>query len=212
MKIVIPKVGDMKTNWFIIITIFMMFICEFTFSQSNKLQSHYRQNLNVDSLILNNDYIIFLNEVKVYPAKTFNSKKEQREYEKLKRSFKKVYPYALEISQLYRQVEDSLAKFDSDKARKRYMKKREKEIMDYYKPKLVKLSLSQSILLVKLLDRESGSTAYEIIGELRGSVKAFFWQSFALLFGNSLKNEYDSIGKDKDIEELVMMYKEGALY
>lgn len=197
----------------ILLIVFFLFSGVFLYSQdTKKLPPYYRPSLNVDSLIKHTPYgIIFYPEVIIYPKKSFASQKEQKQYEKLVRNFIKVYPYAIEITKLYIQLEDSLAKFPTDKEKKKYLKLREKQIMAYYKPQLVKFTISQSVLLVRLLDRESGSTAYEIIDELKGSVKAFFWQGFAIMFGNDLKHEYDSSGKDRDIEELIRRYNEGSL-
>lgn len=179
-------------------------------SQPKVLPDYYRNFRQLDSIIKNApNGIILLREVIIYPKKNFSSKSEERRFEKLERNFVKVYPTALEISKVYRNIDDSLAKFSTDKQRTQYMKIREKQIMAHYKPKLVKFTLSQSILLVKLLDRETGSTAYEIVNELKGSVKAFFWQGFAKMFGNDLKKQYDSEVKDKEIELLVKRYKEG---
>ena len=192
----------------IIISVFSMmsFLGEL---QAQKIPTYYRKDINVDSLITHTpNGIILLPQVNVYPKKVFANKKDEREWERLQRNFSKVYPVALEITKTYRQIDDSLARFSSDKMRVKYMKIREEQIMTYYKPKLIKFSLSQSILLVKLLDRETGSTAYEIIDELKGSVKAFFWQGFAKMFGNDLKKSYDSEVTDKDIELLVKRYKE----
>jgi hypothetical protein len=203
----------MKKLLLISITLLLIFVSEYSYSQSeSKLPSYYRKELNVDSLVRNTPGgLIFHPQITVYPKKVFASAKQQSQYEKLKRNFIKVYPVALEITALYSRIEDSLSKFPTDKERKKYLKMRESQIMDEYKPRLVKFTISQSVLLVKLLDRESGSTAYEIIDELKGSVKAFFWQGFAKIFGNDLKKEYDSAGKDKEIEQLVKQYKDGTL-
>lgn len=182
------------------------------FSQEQKLPYYYRKALNIDSIVQNTaSDVTFFPEVNIYPHKEYRTKREQRKYEKLVRNFIKVYPYATSISLQYRNIDDTLALFEHDKDRKMYLEEREQQIMDFYKPKLTKLTLSQSVLLVKLLDRESGSTAFEIVDELKGSVKAFFWQSFALMFGNNLKRSYDSKGDDSEIEYLVMKYKDGTL-
>jgi hypothetical protein len=61
------------------------------------------------------------------------------------------------------------------------------------------------------MNRESGNTAYVIVDELRGKVTAVFWQTFALMFGNSLKTEYDAFGDDREIEFLVKRYQDGTL-
>ncbi|HOK39156.1 MAG: DUF4294 domain-containing protein [Bacteroidales bacterium] len=194
-------------KYIILIVIFSIVFCE-AFSQQKKLPWYYKESINVDSLIKHNPYALFLlPEAVVYPK----SKKELRKRDKMLNNFLRVYPYALEISQLYHQIEDSLAKFKNDKDRKKYLKVREKQIMAHYKPQLSKFTLSQGVMLVKLLDRESGSTAYEMVEEMKGSVRAFFWQNFALLYGNNLKREYDSKGKDKELEYLVLRYKSGTL-
>jgi hypothetical protein len=181
-------------------------------AQIFKLPKYYRQSLNIDSLVKNTpDGLIFFPEIIVYPHKSAKTKREQKQYDKLVRNFLKVYPYALELAKTYKNIDDTLAMFSSDKKRELYLKKREQQIMQHYKPILSRFTLSQGVLLVKLMDRESGSTAYEIVDELKGSVTAFFWQSFALMFGNSLRAEYDSNGDDKEIEYLVKRYRDKTL-
>lgn len=201
----------MKKIKIIILISMMVFFVNENFGQ--KLPYYYRRDINVDSLIKSSpNGIVFGREVIIYPKRIFASKKEEKNYQKLERNFIKVYPVVLEISKTYRNIDDSLARFDNDAKRNKYLKMREKQIMDYYRPRLVKFTLSQSILIVKLLDRETGSTAFEIVSDLKGSVKAFFWQNFAKMFGNDLKNSYDAQVKDKEIEYLVKRYKEGSLY
>lgn len=205
MKMVIMK------NIFLTIFMVFVFILNATNINAQKIPMYYKNLINVDSILINNpNPVIFLREVNVYPRKRFDSRAE-RKSNKLERNFKKVYPVALRISKLYNQINDSLYSFNTDKERKKYMKTREKQIMAQYKPELIKLTISQSILLVKLLDRETGNTAFEIVDELKGSIKAFFWQGFAKIFGNDLKKQYDSEYKDKEIEYLVRRYKEGSL-
>ena len=181
-------------------------------AQIFRLPKYYRQNLNVDSIVKNTpDGLIYFPEVIVYPHQSPKTRRERKQYEKLVRNFLKVYPYALELSKTYRNIDDTLAMFVSEKKRELYLKNRERQIMDHYKPILSRFTLAQGVLLVKLMDRESGSTAFEIVDELKGSVTAFFWQSFALMFGNSLKASYDSNGDDKEIEYLVKRYRDKTL-
>ena len=198
----------------IIITaiVFLGFMSFDSHAQIFKLPKYYLQSLNVDSLVKHTpDGLILFPEVIVYPRSTPHNKRQQKKYDKLVANFKKVYPVAIELSRTYRNIDDTLAMFKTEKDRERYLMIREKQIMNYYKPKLTKFTLSQGVLLVKLMDRESGSTAFEVVNELKGSVSAFFWQSFALMFGNSLKSEYDAKGDDKEIEYLVKRYKDGTL-
>ena len=74
-----------------------------------------------------------------------------------------------------------------------------------------KFSLSQAIIFVKLLDRECGSTAYEVIKTLKGGFFAGSCQLFACMFGNDLKKSYDSEVTDKTLEYLVIQYRAGKL-
>jgi len=178
-----------------------------TFSQT---AMKYYTSINTDSLRAANENIIFLPEVKVYANKR-KAEKAEKKYDKLVRNFKKVYPYAVEVSAIYRHIEDSLARMDTDRQRRKYMDMREKQIMAHYKPIMSKFTLSQAVLFVKLLDRESGSTAFEIIKTLKGGFVAGSCQAFALMFGNDLKKSYDSEVTDQTIEFLVKQYRAGKL-
>jgi hypothetical protein len=205
----------LKNKTKIILTLSLVFtlLSLKSFTQEYPIPSCFNMFFNVDSIIKNSkEYVVFFNEIHIYPEKEFKNRRERNKYNKLVRNFKKVYPYALEIGEIYKNIDDTLNMFDDDKTRKKYIKYREKQIMDTYKPKLTKMTLSQGVLLVKLLDRETGNTAYEIVDDLRGTIKAFFWQGFALLFGNNLKYHYDGDNQDKEIEELVMRFNEGTLY
>ena len=170
----------------------------------------YYSNINIDSLRQANENLILLPEVKIYANKR-KTNRALKSYDKLVRNFKKVYPYAIEVSALYRQIDDSLARMDSKKQRRQYMDMREDQIMAHYKPIMSKFTLSQSVLFVKLLDRECGNTAYDVIKTLKGGFVAGGCQIFAMMFGNDLKKSYDSDVDDKSIEELVQRYRSGRL-
>ncbi|RLD53296.1 MAG: DUF4294 domain-containing protein, partial [Bacteroidetes bacterium] len=64
---------------------------------------------------------------------------------------------------------------------------------------------------IKLVDRETGESSYALVQELRGKFTAFFWQTFARLFGYNLKIKYDPLGEDKDIENIVVMIEQGLI-
>ena len=72
------------------------------------------------------------------------------------------------------------------------------------------MTVSQGKVLVKLIDRETGQTSYELIKELRSGFTAFMWNSIAILFGNNLKAEYDPV-EDADIEAIVQMIERGEI-
>jgi hypothetical protein len=192
---------------FLTILVATFCLAEVAFAQKNM---PYYSEINVDSLMATNEYLILLPEVKVYSNKRKAAKAEKK-YDKLVRNFKKVYPYAIEVSAMYRQIDDSLARMDSKRERKAYMDMREKQIMAHYKPIMSKFTLSQAVMFVKLLDRECGSTAYEVIKTVKGGFFAGSCQLFACMFGNDLKKSYDSEISDKALEILVRQYRAGKL-
>ena len=80
-----------------------------------------------------------------------------------------------------------------------------------YTPRMKKLSFAQGKLLIKLIDRQSNSTSYELVKAFMGPFKAGFYQTFAALFGASLKKEYDPQGEDKLTERVVLMVENGQI-
>jgi len=91
------------------------------------------------------------------------------------------------------------------------MKEAEKQLRKQFQKDVENLTFSQGIILLKLVDRETGKTTYKIVDELRGSLRAFFYQTIARMFGMNLKSHYDPKGKDKDIERIVRMIESGEL-
>ena len=87
----------------------------------------------------------------------------------------------------------------------------EKGLKDQYTPRMKKLSFAQGKLLIKLIDRQSNSTSYELVKAFMGPFKAGFYQTFAALFGASLKKEYDPQGEDKLTERVVLMVENGQI-
>lgn len=75
--------------------------------------------------------------------------------------------------------------------------------MKTFKTPLMKLSITQGRILIRLIYRETNHTSFAHIREYRGTVNAYFWQSLALLFGNNLKAGYEPHGEDAEIEEII---------
>lgn len=97
------------------------------------------------------------------------------------------------------------------KPAKKHIKRVEKGLKDQYTPRMKKLSFAQGKLLIKLIDRQSNSTSYELVKAFMGPFKAGFYQTFAALFGASLKKEYDPQGEDKLTERVVLMVENGQI-
>ena len=97
-----------------------------------------------------------------------------------------------------------------DKARQRHLNQMEKYLMEAYTPKMKKLTRSQGQLLMKLVDRETNSSSYHIIDAYMGSAKAFFYNAFASMFGNSLKKRYNPYAEDRLTERACVLVEQGA--
>ena len=69
--------------------------------------------------------------------------------------------------------------------------------------------MTQGRILIKLIDRETNKTSYEVVKELRGSFQAAFWQAIARIFGSNLKTEFDAEGEDKMLNEIMIMIEKG---
>jgi|SRR5690554_402721 len=155
--------------------------------------------------------MLSLKEVSIYPPLTFNSKREKKKYDRLHRYVVKVYPYAEVAGEMLEYFDDTLKSFHSESAKKQYLKSVEKQLKAEFGGELKKLTIKQGIILVKLIDRETGATSYDLIKQLRGSFSAFIWQSMARLFGSNLKMEYDPKGEDYLIEDIVLRIESGQI-
>jgi hypothetical protein len=109
------------------------------------------------------------------------------------------------------EYEDTLALAPDDQARRKIMKKVEEQLNAEYGDELRDLTVTQGKILLKLIDRETGETSYELVSELRGDFRAFFYQAFARLFGLNMKTGYDPEGEDQDIEYIVHLIETGQL-
>ena len=143
--------------------------------------------------------------------KPFASAKERAKWDKLKNDVKKAYPYAVLAKMKLAEMDAQLALVSGERARKEFTEKCEKELTSQFSNDMKNLTYTQGKILFKLLDRETGSTTYQIIKERRGSFSAFMWQGVASIFGNNLKADYDPYGDDAKIEEVVVLIEMGVI-
>ncbi len=155
--------------------------------------------------------IVDLPGVSVYEARDFEYLYLKRRYRRLIRNVKRAYPYAKIAGHKLKELDDQLATFDTEKERKAYIESVEKEVMTQFESQVKKLTITQGIILVKLIDRETGHTSYQVIKDLKGGLTAFFWQGIARIFGNNLKSEYDPEKDDRIIEDIVLGIEAGFI-
>jgi hypothetical protein len=154
--------------------------------------------------------VIQLKEVDVHSWQIL-SNSEGRKLTKLMKNVKITYPYARLAGQKLIEYEEILNQAPDDKARKNIMKQLEDELNAEYGNELRELTVSQGKILLKLVDRETGKSSYDLVEELRGQFRAVFYQAFARIFGMNMKLRYDPEGEDREIEYIVRLIESGQL-
>ena len=142
---------------------------------------------------------IDLKEVVVYKPVIFADNQERLDYFVLKRKVLKVYPYAKMASERLAKLNDRLDKIKSKRKKKKYTKILEKFLQEELTAELRKLTRTEGQILVKLIYRETGITAFSLVRELRNGFRAFTYNTIAKVFKISLKEEYDPLNVREDL-------------
>jgi hypothetical protein len=152
-----------------------------------------------------------IKEVSVYPEPQFSSRRDLRRYERLIYNLKIVHPYAVMAADMLNELNQAFTELKTERERQQFVKQVERKLMNEFEDDLKSLTITQGRLLIKLIDRETGNTSYELLRELRGSFSAFFWQAVARLFGSNLKTTFDADGEDKLIDQIIILMENGQI-
>jgi Domain of unknown function (DUF4294) len=139
------------------------------------------------------------------------TRREAQRYDRLTRAVLKVYPYARITGSLLSEYEHDLSRIGREGDQDLYIKLAEAELRAEFEAEVKDLTTTQGRVLLKLIDRETGSSSYELVKQLRGSFTAFIWQGMARLFGQDLRTTYDREGDDRMIEVVVQRIEHGEL-
>lgn len=163
---------------------------EVTIPYVSKIPEDYK----VTAVVENNDTIpyVWMPWIIITDKMPFRTRRRYVEWTRLKHNVKAVYPYAILAAAKLKEYDLELAKIPNEGDRKAFLKKSEKELQKQFGEELKGLSINQGIILMKLIDRETGKTTYSIVKEMRGNFQAFMWQSLATLFGSSMKQDFDT--------------------
>lgn len=169
------------------------------------------RNVFTRAHVVNGDTIpdVRLREVTCTAKMRFKNKRQQRRWTRYVYNVKRALPYARMVARELKIINDSLASLTSEAQREAFLDRKEKELFKKYEYQLKHLTVSQGRILIKLVDRETGSTSYDLIRLLKGRFKAFWWQGIARVFGSNLKTEYDPYGEDKALENVVNLIDQG---
>jgi len=154
---------------------------------------------------------VYLPQLDIFGKAKFKSRQEEQQYWRLVTRVKKVYPYAKEAGRLFEKYQIEVPPDASGRVRRKYVRKAEDELMELYGPKLKQMSITDGRILIKLIDRETHYTSYDLIDNVKGSVPAFLWQGVARVFGNNLKSQYDPFGEDRQIEMIIYFIEMGMI-
>lgn len=188
-------------------------MCFFTISELNAQYSPNKKGHMVKVCVYEGDTIphITLRSIYVYPEMKFKNKKQEKYYYRLVRDVKKTLPLAKEIKGIVIETYEYLETLPDKDARNKHIKAVEKGLKEQYTPRMKKLTFSQGKLLIKLVNRECNQSSYQLVKAFMGTFKAGFYQTFAVLFGASLKKEYRPDDEDKIIERIITLVENGQL-
>ncbi len=148
---------------------------------------------------------IDIGEVYVFGKLKFDDYKSKLRYYVLRRKTLKVYPYAKMAAERLVELNDSIEKITKKRHRKKYTKKIQKYIEEEFSAELKKLTRTEGQILVKLIHRQTGSTAFDLVKELRSGWRAFWYNTTAKMFNISIKEEFhpDQVHEDYLIEDIL---------
>lgn len=184
-------------------------------SLNGKTQNRFPDGkIAYEQLVLTNGDTVYLTHLRplyCYPPLKFKNKAQEKFYWKTVRDVKKTLPYARIVGRTLNEANTNLSKMKTEGEQKKYLKKLEQEVKVKYEGDLRKMTFSQGKMLIRLIDRETSYTSYELIKMYRGTFSAMLWQGVARIFGSDLKAEYDGADKDKIVERVITLVEAGQL-
>lgn len=189
----------------------MLLLC----SATAYAQPRSNDTLLLGGIVIDGDTMpmIYLDVVTITDKMPRKWARKKAKYDRMRHNIYKVYPYAVIAADVLKDVDSTLVAIGDDKStRKDYMKSVEKELKGRFNGEISDMTISQGHVLVKLIDRQTGKSCFDIVKELKGGVPAVVFQSIALIFTHNLKREYDPYGEDKDMETIVRELEETYRY
>lgn len=147
-----------------------------------------------------------IEEVVVRANYVWKSEDARQQYLRLKRNVLRVLPYAIYAQKRYQQLDHDLALATNKREEKRLIKICEDEIKYKFNTEIKNLTISQGKILIKLIERQTGNTSYELVKDMKGGMTAFLYQGIAKVFGHNLKSTYNP-QEEFEIENIIRSYE-----
>ena len=155
----------------------------------------------------------YIRDIVVYPPLKFKNKKEEEFYWRTVRDVRKTLPYAKLCYSTLCETYEYIQTIPDKKKREAHLKALEKDIFNRYKPVVKKMTKSQGKMMLKLINRETDQSSYNIVKAFLGTFRAGFWQTFGRFFGMNMKMDFNPEKNREDaiIERVATLIEQGAL-
>ncbi|MFL2585695.1 MAG: DUF4294 domain-containing protein [Parvicellaceae bacterium] len=124
---------------------------------------------------------------------------------------KSVYDYSKIASAMLSSFEDTLSTIVGKRKKNKYLKRANKMLKEEFGNEIKNMSITRGTYLMKLIFKNTGLTAYDIVKTYRGSGTAFWFQALCVINGQDLKKTYDPENEDFLIDKAVRMIESGKM-
>ena len=165
----------MKT--FLFLTVIFFSCSLLSYAQDSTLNP-----VKVPAIIIDGDTVpyVALPNVIITGAMDAEMMKKLQEYYRLRFNVFKMYPYAKLAAIKLKEINEHMATLGSKREKKKYLKEADDQMKKDFEETVKNFSQRQGDILIKLINRETGNTSYELLKELRGTFNAFLWQTAEL--------------------------------
>lgn len=157
--------------------------------------------------------VLHMTGITCYPPLKFKDREEEKFYWRTVRDVRLTLPYAKLIGETLIETYEYIETFPTTREREEYLKRMEKALFAQYKPVLKRFSKRQAKMLIKLIQRETHQSSYDIVKAFLGTFRAGFWQGFGKLFGVSLKSDFNPVKNRDDaiVDRVATLIEQGSL-
>lgn len=181
----------------------LLMLCAFVGrAQEDKRDAYLKQQ--TDSIL---GEPILLEEVVIDKNKIKAEEDAKKRFLILQRRVYRVYPYAKTASERLTALNKGMAALKTKKEQKKYFKIVEDYLTQEFSDQLKKLSRKDGQILIKLIHRQTGTSTYDLIKNLKSGWKAFWANSTAGFFDLDLKTKYDPMSVNEDYLIETILYR-----
>ena len=154
-----------------------------------------------------------LRDFYVYPPLKFKNKKDEEFYWRTVRDVRKTLPYAKLAFSTLCETYEYIQTIPDKKQREIHLKRLESDIFNRYKPVIKGFTKGQGKVLLKLINRETDQSSFNIVKAFLGSFRAGFWQTFGRFFGMNMRMKFQPEKNHEDavIDRVATLIEQGSL-